>query len=782
MWTPKRIVLLASGFALLLTVYFVYSHFLGGIDGLPPLPEPYFPPPGGVVAPPPALPIAVDEKLKMAFGLECPELKRAIKLEVWSRGLVLSTDDFSIEPDGRVRLQPVSLALFSKKTPPGKFPEINTVRSRVGYLKFDRPVSNLADLSSRKIVAGELSGGDVEIVNNRRKPQRGDELHVRIWGAPLYYDEAQHLIWTDGNIRLQDFQTKPLPTVVNARGMELHLTAEEPAGKGGKPAPRKPRNETVSGVDRVVLKSGVMMDLHVGSNFLSTGPEQPAAQPAPPRPGAPAPAEQPAKSHVVINTEGPFVYDVTKDRATFDIPRATSEFAVYQVIVVREREQGKHDRLECQHLELDFLRKNKDGADGADKPSAKGAPADAEERSVDLEIKTAHATGKDLLLTSDDTEALEARGNDFFYDASTSKVTIKGDPDPSDPDPERNRQYGMWASKGASKIRARELQVVNQKGAQTATALGPGDIRLYEKSSHAADRPETPAEPKPSVCAHWKDKLVSSKEGGLDLLTLTGEAAFVDEEHGQELRGDTLQVWLEPQQAKEAAQPSRSGAAPGTQPQTGGRRPRRVEAAGHVLAKSREMHVHDTDKLVLFFKDVPAPAPAVAPVAGHETAKPAAPALPDRPAAVAQPSPAVGPPPEAPAKPPRPIDLSARLVEAHVNRLSNNKNELEKLWTEGRVRVHQEPEKPEDQGIDIEGDTMQLVHCPARDGLPEGNKLTVTAAAEDLAKLTLDKMSIWGPIVNIDQVANKAWVDGQGTMWMKSDQDFQGKKLGRQVP
>ena len=39
MWTPKRIVLLAFGVVLFFAGYMVYSSCLGGIDGLPPLPD-----------------------------------------------------------------------------------------------------------------------------------------------------------------------------------------------------------------------------------------------------------------------------------------------------------------------------------------------------------------------------------------------------------------------------------------------------------------------------------------------------------------------------------------------------------------------------------------------------------------------------------------------------------------------------------------------------------------------------------------------------------------------
>src|SRR5581483_10273803 len=123
--------------------------------------------------------------------------------------------------------------------------------------------------------------------------------------------------------------------------------------------------------------------------------------------------------------------------------------------------------------------------------------------------------------------------------------------------------------------------------------------------------------------------------------------------------------------------------------------------------------------------------PAAAPAENHAVNKPAeaeAPAGP-RPipggAVVPTPQPAVGPrPAPIPAmpslvpgkpadkgRPPRPIHLSARVVEAHILRTAT-KNELDRLWTEGTVHVQQEGATPTDRGVDIHGDTLQLTRTP----------------------------------------------------------------------
>jgi hypothetical protein len=146
------------------------------------------------------------------------------------------------------------------------------------------------------------------------------------------------------------------------------------------------------------------------------------------------------------------------------------------------------------------------------------------------------------------------------------------------------------------------------------------------------------------------------------------------------------------------------------------------------------------------------------------------------PAPGAAPTTPAAPPNEAP---PRPIDLSARSVEAWVLRC-DDKNQLDKLWTEGNVHVRQEPAKPDEKAVDITGSTLQMVYHP------EGNELAVSGEGgdgpNDLAQLQMDKIYIIGPTVNIDQASNRAWVHGAGAMQMESATNFQGSKLDKPVP
>ena len=160
MWTTKRLLLLFVGFGAFFSFYVVYAFYLGGIDGLPPLPEDWIKGgaggvekgPGGRIQP------KTDEKLQVAFGFREDIQKMPIKLEMNSKNLVLASDTFDVLKDGRVRLTPFLVAIFGKDPGPGKFPEINTIKGDVAFLTFDQPVNNIAELGKRKITAGELVG------------------------------------------------------------------------------------------------------------------------------------------------------------------------------------------------------------------------------------------------------------------------------------------------------------------------------------------------------------------------------------------------------------------------------------------------------------------------------------------------------------------------------------------------------------------------------------------------------------------------------------------------
>jgi hypothetical protein len=808
-WTPKRILLLAGGGALFLALFICYVQILGGIDGLPPLPPEYGPVAIVEINYGPEKPNRTDGKLVMAFGAECPELQRAMKIEAELRGLVLACDEFKIEDDGRVKLTPFSAAVF-KERGEDSYPEINTIRSDEAYIRFDQPITNLQDVGNHKIVGAELRGV-VNVVNNRRTPQKFDDLHARITQAPVFFDDQKNLIWTDGFVKLIDTQAQPEPTTVTAKGLELHLTKEKaPPKQPARPARgrgnNQPSTSSITGVEKIILHSYVEMHLWVdaksgfpGSGTDKQGKAAPAKGAARPK-ARPAPKEQAPgeKSRVVITTEGPFTYDLPKDYALFESPPPDRQSkSPGQVLLVREHLQpggGKcYDQLNCDRLELQFRRKAEaDPAATRDNPSA------------DREIDSARATarpGEDIKLAMD-TENLAAYGDELIYHSPVPgrgpQTILRGAP--------------LHAVKDAHVITARELDMIgaDAKGeGQHGFARGPGQIDMLDRNSGAKVH---------QYHALWKDTLVvtKDKEGDqtYDLLTFTGDAAFIDDEHHQEMRGDKIQVWLEPPERQEPA-PGQPEKKQTTAPDAPRQRPHKLEAFDHVTVRSAELNVRETEHLTVHFKDGPAPQlpevgppapqpapgkvaasaappPAVAPRPTQTAAAPKAPATAPAPAAApvakglaakqgppAGPAPAVAgtataAPAEAKKDERKPIDLRAHSVAAQVLR-RGPKNDLQEVVSEGQVHVHQDGSKPEDKGVDIQGEMLNLVRYA------QGDVLIVFGDTRNPAQLQLGDLYLVGPKVTINQKDNVAEVEGAGAMRMPSNTGLDGgppKKAG----
>src|SRR5262249_17501937 len=161
---------------------------------------------------------------------------------------------------------------------------------------------------------------------------------------------------------------------------------------------------------------------------------------------------------IIIRTDGPFRYDLTKDFAIFEVSSKSSPSAPEPVKVFRtpqpETNPHVHDQLFCERLETQFRRK---------KP-VESKPGANDARSVDLEIDTARATGNGVVLVSD-AEVLEiVNANEFFYEAQKRQTTIKG-------------SHEIVVLKEAHELKARELYIEDQPGGgQRMTALGPGTV------------------------------------------------------------------------------------------------------------------------------------------------------------------------------------------------------------------------------------------------------------------------------------------------------------------
>src|SRR5262249_2525437 len=149
-----------------------------------------------------------------------------------------------------VLLFPFSLAIFGKARTDGQEQEINTVQSETALITLDKPVSNVMEIANRKILGAELAG-NIYLINNRRTPQRDDDISLFTQG-PLYYDDSLRLVWTDKTVLLVDPQSKPHPMTIDGTQLYVYLTKETKPDAQPKAGLRpSAKAETVSGVDRI---------------------------------------------------------------------------------------------------------------------------------------------------------------------------------------------------------------------------------------------------------------------------------------------------------------------------------------------------------------------------------------------------------------------------------------------------------------------------------------------------------------------------------------------------
>ncbi len=745
MWTPKRISIYFLSLLGFLALFGVAAYFGSGVDGLPLLP-PHYEPSDHVIEPPtPSL--FVDErefKIRQAFGNDCDELKRESKIYLPSKGAVLAFDDYEIMGDGRVMLRPFSIALFPKTKDTSRFPEINTVQCEFAYLALDRPITSPAELGRCKVVGVELGGRKgVKITNNRKSQEKSDDLELYVTERHLFYEDARNLIWSNGYIKLLDTQSQPLPTQITAVGLEVQLSKDVGPNRDKKivaaPAAAAKKADAISGVEKIALLANVDMYLYIDarSGFMA-GPEELANK-------QPAKANPQDKSRIHIKTNGKFVYDLAKESARFDAPEQPG-LARDRVIVTRHQNAKLPktgvitDLLDCDRLDLQFRKKASDSPGSSDK-----------------EIESAIATAKaDALVELHlEGEEMHAFGVEMHYFAPLPKTgprtIIKGRP--------------MHAMRQGHQIQCEELHLKGadkQGNGQESFAKGPGKMDLFDKQNGRS-----------STHITFKNSFTSAKDKDGDrvyeLMTLKGDAAFIDDDHKQELHAaQFLHIWLEEVKATPAnlANPKKD------QPVSSSPRHRlhKIEAFDKVQVRSPEMNIRDANHLTVLFREQL--------LAIGEKGFDGVPALP-----VALPKNAndIGPsaillPPsqKSPAKAEtdkmkKPLELTAGEITAYVATVGNKKELLE-FVADGNVHVTQEADSPKDKGLDIVGNILKLLRKPG------GDILHVFGEPRKLAQLQFNEMLLFGPEVTIDQVDNVATVVGTGAMNMPSNTTLDGKK------
>jgi hypothetical protein len=740
---------------------------------------------------------------------------------------------------------------------PGEVTEVTTLHADVAIVEFDREINSDRDLLTRKgkMIGLELQAvpnrtartdprnGRVLITNNQRYADPNKSIVFKTPG-PVFYRTQDHPamaqasaahIETTARVEIvnRENQPKPIrslallpsvpvegfgmlpekvvadmalglhtpPPTIEAEGMKIYL-------KPNKPDPKTAAKRTTtgfSGVREIVLLEDVLFNLWTdGSGGIVGGTQQQQQQP-----NKPLMSEAPlalaslggglvegttvadrlrTKSLVRIRTLGQFRYDWEKNAVRFEIAVGLNPLLPNNVEVERLSPIGGRDHLACQLLEIEF------NTPQQDQPLAK-APS-----SPGPNIKMLRASGTSVYLSSA-SDGMQAFGTMLIHETDAAKrlVRTRLQGTPLVAVRQGNRlTAGVPASKG---VLAKSGELIldtwepapesKQPKSTIITILGPGKVDLFDEATKTA-----------TLTASWRESLVQMKDmlGGkvVDLLTFKGDGDFSDPRSGFELRGDTLKLWLDGGERSANGSPDQS-------------KPVRLQGLGNVRGKSDDSILRDIDTLNVWFKDgerpakpvVQAPTPArTLPISTTPTTNVRAASKPatttttaTKPAAPVMAPFGAEPVAVIPAKP-RPLELSARIVEAWVLRypddptlaaksatrstpppgppgLAGVKYELDRATCDGRVEVKQEPIDPRKSinGLHIISSTLALDHFPT------GHRLHVHGTNEKWAYVQFEDTTITGAEVLIDQPNNAVNVPTNGRLHMPSGSDLSGVPL-----
>lgn len=621
--------------------------------------------------------------------------------------------------------------------------------------------------------------------NHTAVPSRGDDLRTR--------NAIENILLG---------LTLPPPTIT-AEGMKIYLQAADPN------APAAKKNTTgYSGVRLIELAEKVHMNLWTdGSGGLPgdapAGPPKPVAVDPPAAAaglvggvadGAAVARRMQDKSLLVVETLGGFRYDFAANTARFAAAGAANPALSNHVTVTRLSATGGQDNLFCKLLVVEFADKDADPKPPAGPAAPTPAPppvrsAKADGPAAGMKMKRMTATGPHVFL-SVEAEQMLAQGTELRYEVGgpdkPARTFLKGSPVVAVRD--RNRLQAGDAATPAE-VALASLSAPGPKD-QKRTAVevrGPGRIQMYDESAKDT-----------TLSASWGTSLTHEKEtvGGReqDLLKFEGGGTFADTKGGFKLSADRLWLWL-------AAGGGLGGKTPADGKPAGQPLPQRLVAVGHVEGNSSDAVVRDTDQLTVWFRDA-APPVAVAAVGEPKSSAPnplvPPPAPPVPPATPPDPlaDPKAAKPPE---KPKPPVFLSARVIETWVARSPGVpapvatvppspavpakpaepalKYELERARCEDRVTVHQDPaDSTKARGTDIFGAKLNLDQSKA------GSVLTVHGSATAVAQVYFEDVSLFGPVVVIDQPNNAVSVDGSGLLQMPSGTDLGGGKAPGAAP
>jgi hypothetical protein len=581
------------------------------------------------------------------------------------------------------------------------------------------------------------------------------------------------------------------PPTITAEGLKIFLVSQDKAtpGKDGKVDKRN--NTGYTGVRLIELTRKVQFNLWSdgGAGFPGTNPSDAKTEVITPEPslalaavggsvldGGAIANKFANRTLLIVETQGSFRFDYTTNIARFETDGTITTDGPNHVAVTRLSPFNTQDNLFSTLLVIEF-----DG--NKPTPTTPGQPVPVSAGPTGgMKIKVLTATGPHVYVSVAGEELL-AQGTELKYtvDAKnrTTVTNLRGSPVVALKE-KNSLSAGGPKTLGEIIITSIDPPAKSNEAKKTTLAVnGMGNIELFDAATGAK-----------TVRASWGRSLTQEKvkigKEEQDLLKFEGGAEFFDEKADMKLNAAKIWLWLG-NRTDVVTVEKKAG-------MMGGQAvPQRLDAVGQVRLKSPDLVINRDDQLKLWFRDVPTPVVPEKPTAVVATApmpKPGTTPMPMNPVAT-PPMNEVAKAPEPAAKPKPPIELGARVIESWLIRYPQGpiakaepgkpkpaspalRYEMERAICEDNVVIHQDPTDPAKtpRGLDIAGGKVTLT--ANRIGNEVGQIMTVTGTPSEIAQVHFETLSLFGPIIKIDQVSNTVAIDGIGSLLMPSNSDFAG--------
>jgi hypothetical protein len=684
------------------------------------------------------------------------ERDQPVVLVAGSTALLLK--EYEPQSDGRLRIRPCTIVMLpegGEQEQARRLHEAVVLQAGEALLQFDRPLDlGQGQIGNLHLVAGQLSG-EIVIRSDQKEAGPQDDLHIVTRDLQL---QADRILGSNPvQFRLG---------VHSGRGTELvvHLAA-------GATAKRGKRGMSAGGVKSFELRRDIEMYLLVKSGGLLPDSKTQPANPSTDQQLGPAAAPCP----LIITCQGPF---------TFDRERLVTTFHRH-VEVVSQPSPGINDRLRnCDRLELQFV-----SAEESTTPPASSAD-EQQPKLAKLKPSRMEATGGPVVIEAPSQE-LSAWGQQLVFEAASDTIELSGDSE-------------VMLRKAATEVHAGTIRFQRTAGGLgRMLASGRGWLATDVKTD-----PAVGAQGPQRMTAKWSNRLQVAEDpqdAKFQVISVLGDAQ-VDFGAMGGLDAREIYVWLfEPPAATDAPPVSMPGMAGNAN-----LLPDRMQARGNVHLDSETLQ-GNVDELQAWFKFVALPAevggqrsevrdqrsevgsqisdlksqisnpqpstlnpqPSTNPQSAIRNPQPTPPA---HPAVYHLPSPE--PEELPPPKPPkRRFDAAGRLLQVELL-VRGKEASPTHVVLDGRAELVSAPTSPNDKPLKVSGQRIEASSS--------GESQAVVAVTgrppqpQDLndrgqpAEVEINGMKLSGDNVQLDQAANRVWIEGPGVLEIRG----QGLEVG----